>query len=323
MSSPFDLRQLQHAVFLADELHFGRASDRACLSQSAFSRSIASLEQKAGVRLFDRGPGFVKPTVAGDCVIERAKRMLSSSTDLLRELNLLSSGDLGDIVVGAGPYSGASLMASAVAELQSAHPSVRVKMVITQSLGLLKQLLDEELDFFMSDTRELPANENCIVEPLGSAIGAMMCRAEHPLACKPDLALADLCTERFAAVHLPASVSRQLGALILPGQNKALELALECESVVVLREYALGTDAIVFAPEDVMGVELESGRMCRLRIKELEALGSSTPLRMELGLVRLRDRTPSRSMRTLMDLVWSCARSQLIAPNPNISKAHD
>ena len=77
--------------------------------------------------------------------------------------------------------------------------------------------------------------------------------------------------------HLPASVSRQLGALILPGQNKALELALECESVVVLREYALGTDAIVFAPEDVMGVELESGRMCRLRIKELEALGSVRP----------------------------------------------
>lgn len=315
MPVSIDLRQLQHAVFLADELHFGRAAERAFLSQSAFSRSIASLEQAAGARLFDRGPGFVKPTVAGECVIARGRRMLSGSADLLRELALLGAGDLGDLVVGAGPYSGASLMASAVAKLHSAHPAVRVKLVITQSLGLLKQLLDEELDFFMADIRELPGSEQCIVAPLGTGTGAVMCRAEHPLVGRTDLSLADLRQERFASVHLPPSVSRQLASLIQPGHAGEMALALECESVGVLREYALGTDAIVFAPEDVFGVELESGRMRRLRIREFDALGARTPLRMELGLVRLRDRTPSMSMQILTDLVAELARAQLLAPS--------
>lgn len=314
MPSPIDLRQLQHAVLLADELHFGRAAERAFLSQSAFSRSIAALEQAAGARLFDRGPSFVKPTTAGECVIARGRRLLSGSADLLRELALLRAGDLGDIVVGAGPYSGASLMAAAVADLQNAHPAVRVKIVVTHSLGLLKQLLNEELDFFLAEMRELPAHENCVVQPLGTGTGAMMCRSEHPLAGRKGLTLADLRGERFATVHIPAAVSRQLASMISPGHRGELALALECDSVIVLREYALGADAIVLAPEDVLGVELESGRMRRLRIRELEALGSRTPLRMELGLVHLRERTPSTSVRILMDLVTRRAKSQLIAP---------
>lgn len=314
MPSSIDLRQLRHAVLLADELHFGRAAERAFLSQSAFSRSIAALEQAAGARLFDRGPGFVKPTTAGECVVARGRRMLSASADLQRELALLQAGDLGDIVVGAGPYSGASLMAAAVADLQNAHPGVHVKMVVTHSLGLLNQLLNEEVDFFLADRRELPEHESCVVQLLGTATGAMMCRTEHPLVGRKDLCMADLRGERFATVHLPVAVSRQLASMISPGQKGGLALALECESVVVLREYALGVDAIVLAPEDVMGVELESGRMRRLRIRELEALGPRTPLRMELGLVHLRERTPSMSMRILMDLVTLRARSQLIAP---------
>ena len=37
MNRPLNLRQLQHAVLLADERHFARAAERAFLSQPAFN----------------------------------------------------------------------------------------------------------------------------------------------------------------------------------------------------------------------------------------------------------------------------------------------
>ena len=65
MEIALNLRQLQHLLLLADELHFARASERAFLSQSAFSRSIQALEESVGLRLFDRDLRLVRPTPSG------------------------------------------------------------------------------------------------------------------------------------------------------------------------------------------------------------------------------------------------------------------
>ena len=54
MSSLIDLLRLTHMVLLSEELHFSRAAKRAHLSQTAFSRSIQSLENDLQLRLFDR-----------------------------------------------------------------------------------------------------------------------------------------------------------------------------------------------------------------------------------------------------------------------------
>ncbi len=309
---PLNLRQLQHAVLLAEDLHFGRAAERAFLSQSAFSRSIAALEDAVGLRLFDRGPGFVRLTPAGDRVVGRARRMLSSSSDLSRELALLRSGDLGDMTVGAGPYSGTSLVAGAIARLHQDHPEVRVRLEIAQPLVLLHQLLAEQLDFFICDLSELPAHEQCEIEPLGAALGVLFARAEHPLAAGQALGLSDLRGQRFASVHVPTPLSRRLGELFGTDEAGLLPLTLECESAMVLREYMLQHDVLVSAPPQAFALEESAGRLKRLNVPELDALGAATPLRMDLGLVWLRERTPSPATALLAGLLRADAKASLI-----------
>lgn len=49
-----DFRQLRNFVALVEYGSFHRAAEAVCLSQSAFSRSIQSLEQSVGHPLFDR-----------------------------------------------------------------------------------------------------------------------------------------------------------------------------------------------------------------------------------------------------------------------------
>ena len=319
---PLNLRQLQHVVLLADERHFGRAAERAFLSQSAFSRSVAALEAAMGLRLFDRGPGFVRLTSAGTRVVARARRMLAASTDLSRELDLLRSGDLGDTTVGAGPFSGGSLMARAVAELHTQHPAVQVRLEIAQSLVLQQMLLNEQVDFFVADLSELPAHEQYRVEPLGTALGALYVRAEHPLAQRDAVNLQELRRHCFASVHVPTPYARRLGAIFGLNEAGLLPRALECESVYVLREYVLRHDVVISAPLETFDLEVAVGRLRRLRVPEIDRLGPRTPLRMEVGLVWLRERTPSPAVLLLAELLRVRARAQLIPPStPSASRA--
>lgn len=300
---PINLKQLQNVVLLADELHFGRAAERAFLSTSAFSRSIAAMETGVSMRLFDRRPGRVQLTVAGERVIARARRLLLSSQDLARELDLLRTGDLGDVVVGAGPHSAPAAVLTSIVALQNAHPAVRVRLEIGHTRILQRQLMEERIDFFVADIRELVEHENFAMERLGRMGISLMCRSGHPLARRRKLTLADLRSQRFASVHAPADLSTRLANLIVRDERGLLPLASECESVIVLREYALQTDAIILAAPEVMAVELKKGLLHRLRIPELEALADYSALTVMMGMVTLKDRTPTMSMRLLMNLI--------------------
>lgn len=303
MDISLKLRQLSHLVILADELHFARAAERAFLSQSAFSRSIGALEDEAGMRLFDRGPHFVSPTAAGQHVIERARRLLSSSNDLSREMAMLRSGDLGNISIGAGPFSGIAVMPSALAELRLRHPRVQARLAISDAWSLLQQLREEKLDFFLAEMHGIPTSELLVVQPLGRLTGAFFCRKEHPLAGKSGLRIADLAGASFVSVHMPAELRRTLGKLITADENGDLPIAVECESLAILREFVLASDVVLVATDRAMQTEIAAGTIRKLAMRELDVPSEQTPLATDFGMVYLRDRTPTTASQILMDLV--------------------
>ena len=71
-----ELRHLRAFVAVAEELHFGRAADRLHLSQSALSRQVRGLEQLLGCQLLRRSTHRVELTIAGEALLDRARRLL-------------------------------------------------------------------------------------------------------------------------------------------------------------------------------------------------------------------------------------------------------
>jgi acetyl esterase/lipase len=71
-----ELRHLRAFVAVAEELNFGRAADRLHISQSALSRQVQGLEQLLGVQLLRRSTHRVELTVAGEALLDRARRLL-------------------------------------------------------------------------------------------------------------------------------------------------------------------------------------------------------------------------------------------------------
>lgn len=76
------LAQLRYLLALAETRHFGRAANRACVSQSALSMAIKDLETELEVILFERDRSGVWPTSVGERVIDKAREALRYCSEI-------------------------------------------------------------------------------------------------------------------------------------------------------------------------------------------------------------------------------------------------
>src|SRR5690606_25518471 len=105
---PMTLTELRYAVAVARERHFGRAAEACYVSQPTLSVAVKKLEDELGVQLFERGPGEVTVTPAGQLVVEQAQRVLEEAARI-KELAAAGRDPLaGPLRLGAiytiGPY---------------------------------------------------------------------------------------------------------------------------------------------------------------------------------------------------------------------------
>ncbi len=78
------LKDLRYLVAVADKRHFGRAAERSLVSQPTLSAQLKKLEDYLGVQLIERRPSSVSLTAAGEEIVERARRMLEASDEIVR-----------------------------------------------------------------------------------------------------------------------------------------------------------------------------------------------------------------------------------------------
>jgi epsilon-lactone hydrolase len=72
-----EVKHLRAFVAVAEELNFSRAAARLYLSQPALSRQIRTLERLLGCELLRRSTHSVELTVAGNALLDRARRLLA------------------------------------------------------------------------------------------------------------------------------------------------------------------------------------------------------------------------------------------------------
>ena len=280
-----DLRHLNHLVALADERHFARAAARVHLSQPAFSRSIQTIEHNLGMRLFDRESGDVRPTPAGIFLIERARRLLFDARCVQRDVELYRGGQLGDTAFGVGPFPAATLVQRVLPELRLRHPKVCIRVQVSNWELLMDRLRKEDIEFFVADVRSFPDKAGLNLESLGRQSGRFYVRAEHPQVA--PCSLAELWAYGVAATRLPAGVKVALGQLLGLPKGQEPELALECDDAQILRSVALATDTVLATTDAAARASVEAGSLRALDVTNLP------PLFAEMGIVSLRNRTPS------------------------------
>jgi len=254
-----DLRQLRHFVALAEHGHFARAADAVNLSQPALSRSIQALESQLGCQLVDRNPRGVTLTAHGRLVLEHARRLLAGDRALKNAVLQLADLETGELRLGAGPFPAARLMPQVLARYSSAHPKVSILLSIENWSELHQRLLDDELELFIADYRELEGDSRLDILPLRVHRGVLFCRPGHPLVGRRP-ALERLLEFPLAGPRLPRDAHE--GMVRALGREQPL--SVQCDDVLMLKELVKGSDVLCLATWDVVAADVEAGRLAVL-----------------------------------------------------------
>lgn len=99
-----DLLNLKTLVAVAAAGNISKAAETLCVTQSAVSRRIKSLEDQCGKQLLDRGGSVLSLTESGHLVLEQAQKMLAMEKELLNSLKDVEHKD--DFSFGCTPAFG-------------------------------------------------------------------------------------------------------------------------------------------------------------------------------------------------------------------------
>jgi acetyl esterase/lipase len=121
-----ELRHLRGFVTVADELNFGRAAARLYISQPALSRQIRVLERLIGCDLFRRSTHRVELTLAGEALLERARRILLDLDDAVAATRSIGGELAGRI---ARLWEGSPLVAAdpGIQELRTGYEALQAQ----------------------------------------------------------------------------------------------------------------------------------------------------------------------------------------------------
>jgi DNA-binding transcriptional LysR family regulator len=186
-------RQLLLLIALDDYRNIHRAAEELHMTQPAASKQIKDLEEMLDVKLFERLPRGMEPTIYGETMIRHARMALTSLALAHDDIVTLKAGLTGQAEVGVIMTPAMALLPRAIARVKEEAPLLRIGVQLETSDVLLDKLQHGTLDFMIGRIFDTIDTSGLIYEELTEEPACAVVRPGHPLLLeKRELALQDI-----------------------------------------------------------------------------------------------------------------------------------
>jgi DNA-binding transcriptional LysR family regulator len=185
-------RQLLLLIALDDYRNIHRAADELHMTQPAASKQIKDLEEMLDVKLFERLPRGMEPTIYGETMIRHARMALTSLALAHDDIVTLKAGLTGQVEVGVIMTPAMGLLPRAIARVKEEAPLLRIGVQLETSNLLLDKLQHGTLDFMIGRIFDTGDTSGLIYEELTEEPACAVVRPGHPLLERKNLTLQDI-----------------------------------------------------------------------------------------------------------------------------------
>lgn len=284
------LVQLRHFVVLAELGAFVQASKALFLTQPALTRSIQSLEEELGGRLFDRLGRRIALTPFGHEVLQRARRLVSDAEALKQTGKGLHAGLIGTLRVGLSSAPGALLSTPLMLHMAEHHPRLQVQISRGNTELLVHELRAQHLDAAIVDVRSLRPSADLQISQVFELDAGFLVRPDHPLVqLGQPVGIEDVLAYPVASTPLSDEVARLLISRYGPQANPDDMVTLRSDETLSIVEVARHSHAIVLT------VDAAAEGLVRLDVSPA-LLGTA-----RFGLVTLARRQEAPALRILRE----------------------
>lgn len=287
-------RQITLLNALGEFGNLRRAATAMHTTQPAASLLLQQLEERLGVRLFERLPRGMQPTLYGEVMIRYAQGAVHEFEHAQAQIAELARGATGLVRVGSvmGPVP--SLLTNAVLAYKRDHPKVRISIEVGTSDTLLPALLRGDFDVVLGRLPDQSDSQDLDIELFENGEQMrVIARADHPLAGSSPLQLADLITLTWILHPIGSPMRRRVEtALQTGGLVQSLDI-VETASILATTAMLEASDMIAVVPNDVAEHYARYGMVAILPVE--------LPISMaNIGLLTLRSRPRSMALNTLL-----------------------
>ncbi|KAF5296900.1 hypothetical protein FQR65_LT19781 [Abscondita terminalis] len=186
------LKQLKAFLVLARTLNYANAANELCLSQSALSLSIKSLEDELGGKLFKRNTRRVDLTAEGNALIPFAKKLLANWEDMERDVKQRFKLHRGTLNIASMPFATHAILPAVLNEFNKHHPNINFSIHDIPNEKIIEKV--QEGIFELGICFEPQHNDQLIFKPFFNEDFLALLPKVHVLAKHQSVTWQELCS---------------------------------------------------------------------------------------------------------------------------------
>ncbi|KLD78135.1 LysR family transcriptional regulator [Xanthomonas hyacinthi] len=268
-----------------------RASEALHVSASAIDRQILKAEEKLGVQLFERLPGGLRLTSAGELLLVDARRWEKSYRRVLEQFDELKGLRRGHVEIAMIDALSEGIVVEVIAQLIEDYPGITFGLQTEDNQKVADKVIAAEVDFGL------------LLDPVSGVDLEVLAFAEiplgicmpvgHPLGGRTSLQLNEVLDYRLLLPAAPLIVNEH-AKVVYQRQHIDTRRCIRCNDVRTLRSLVRqGVGVGLLSQLDVVA-DLAEGRLAFVPLRE----GLAKP--MTLSLCVAPQRQLSKAAQTML-----------------------
>lgn len=263
-SSRVTAPQMRAFIALARSGSYAGAASALRLSEPSLHRAVADLSLSLEYKLVERRGRGIALTSRGTALARRFRLAEAELRAGVAEVETLKGREIGRIAIGAMPLSRARLLPNAIGAFHRGHPKLDITVLEGSYTDLVGPLRDGEIDMMVGALRPDAAGD-LAQQPLFEDRPVILARAGHVLTAGPR----EPTVEQLAGFDwiLPAEgtpLRAQWRRMFETSGIAPPRVAVQCGSVMVVRQLLIQGDFLTLLSPDQVAVELEAGWLARV-----------------------------------------------------------
>jgi DNA-binding transcriptional LysR family regulator len=257
------------------------------LSQAAVSKAIASLEHALGVRLFDRMPQGVVPTVYGLALLKSGVAVFDDLQQGLREIAFLADPAAGELRIGATEQMVAGFLPEVLDRLASRSP--RMSFQVSQwptSLAQYRELRNRNVDLILGRILIADLEQDLEADILFEDPLLIVAGRHNRWACRRKIRLAELMNEPWILPQPDTTIGQLVTGVFHASGLDRPAAAIACNAIQMHSALLATGRYLAVLPRSLLYF---SGQRLSLKALPITVRQPAPPI----GIMTLRNRTIS------------------------------
>jgi DNA-binding transcriptional LysR family regulator len=299
----FKLRDLHILSEVVQRGSMAKAALHLGLAQPSISEAIAGLEAALRVRLLDRSPRGIEPTIYARALLKRVDVVFDELKQGVRDIEFLADPTVGHVTIGCPESLAAGFASAAIDRLLQKNPRLSVDVVLAQTGEQeFRELRDRRVDLALGRLFKPVPDDDITVEPLCGDDFRVVAGERSPWTHKRNLGLAELADETW--ILFPES---SLAGSYIEAGFRANNLELPKRR---LQSFSIQLRMHLLATGRFLTVLHDSVLRFNARHWSLKALPIDLRIPpMPIAMFTLKHRTPSPIAQLLVDELREVAKS--------------